>query len=140
MTKPKIHFRPHHFLCTLAFQGKGYSKPFIDNYQRIASQLADDPSTPIHVQIGQGDSVCEACPNLQSDKRCEREAKVRGIDDAYQAHLRLAHGDTLSWQEAKERIRSHITVTKFQQACQSCRWFSMGLCESALVNLLTESN
>ena len=34
-----LKFRPHHFLCTLGFQGKGYSPGFVANFQAIADRL-----------------------------------------------------------------------------------------------------
>ena len=33
-----LEFRPHHFLCTLGFEGKGYSDEFVRNYYRYADQ------------------------------------------------------------------------------------------------------
>ena len=32
---PPIRFRPHHFLCSLGFEGKGYSEAFTANMTGI---------------------------------------------------------------------------------------------------------
>ena len=34
-----LSFRPHHFLCTLGFEGKGYSDAFTRNMAEIADAL-----------------------------------------------------------------------------------------------------
>ena len=34
MTKP-LRYRPHHFLCSLGFEGKGYSDAFTANMEAI---------------------------------------------------------------------------------------------------------
>lgn len=66
--------RPHHALCVLFFEGKGYSQAFIEN---MAAFVAD-PSQLLRV-AGGCDALCRACPNNVNDQ-CVDEAKVSLFD------------------------------------------------------------
>jgi len=134
MNKP-IKFRPHHFLCTLGFAGKGYSQPFINNYLKICEKL-DGPKgaqTPIQV-VDFTDDICAPCPNRR-EKLCVDEEKINQLDQQHAAVLDIKPGDTLSWGEAKQRIRERFTTEKFHSACSSCEWKALGFCEKALSEL-----
>ncbi len=72
-TSPAI-FRPHHALCLLFFEGKGYSQVFVEN---MAAFLADPSQL---VQIANGcDILCQACPHNQAGF-CDDEVKVSLFD------------------------------------------------------------
>jgi soluble lytic murein transglycosylase-like protein len=131
-----IRFRPHHFLCTVGFEGKGYSESFVENYARLANGLRATPegdSSVIEV-VGGTDSICEPCPNRRGDA-CETEAKIRALDNAHAAVLGLRAGDHLTWGEAKAKIRQRMTLEKFHAACAPCAWLKAGMCEKALLKL-----
>jgi soluble lytic murein transglycosylase-like protein len=133
---PNIRFRPHHFLCTLGFEGKGYSEAFVENYARLAGDLrdaAEGDSLVIEV-VSETDSVCEPCPNRRG-ALCETEAKIRTLDEAHAKVLSLRSGDRLTWGEAKARIRDRMTIEKFHAACAPCAWLKAGMCEKALIRL-----
>lgn len=135
----KIRFRPHHFLCTVGFEGKGYSEEFVANYTRIAQDLRDSPSgddTEITVAVESTDSICHPCPNKRGNV-CETEAKIRTLDSAHAEILELKSGDVLTWGEAKNRIRAKMTLEKFHTACAPCSWKRAGICERALGKLKT---
>lgn len=134
---PKIRFRPHHFLCTVGFEGKGYSEGFVANFARIAKELRELPGgddIKITVIEEATDSICEPCPNRRSNF-CETEAKIRTLDSAHAQILGLNSGDELTWGEAKERIRKKMTDERFHAACAPCSWKKAGICESALARL-----
>ncbi len=128
----EINFRPHHFLCTLCFQGKGYSVPFVHNYQNIVENLTD--STPINV-VNHTDSICSACPH-QLGLKCESQAKIEALDNAHQSVLDLPQ--TLTWGEAKQKIKDNMTLEKFHSACEPCLWKQCGMCEATLKTLHSE--
>jgi soluble lytic murein transglycosylase-like protein len=136
----EVRFRPHHFLCTVGFEGKGYSEEFVASYATIARGLresSEGDATVISVVAGT-DSVCAPCPNRRG-AGCETEAKIRALDDAHAQVLGIRPGDRLSWGEAKERIRSRMTLEKFRSACEPCSWLRSGMCERALRKLRGES-
>jgi hypothetical protein len=130
----KVRFRPHHFLCTLGFSGKGYSPSFIRNYNSIVKLLKNDPRTLIEV-VQDGDDICTKCPNLIDDKKCVMQEKVNALDKAHLAVLDINYGEILSWQSALELLREKMTIDKFNQACQKCEWKKLGICQEALENL-----
>jgi hypothetical protein len=131
-----LEFRPHHFLCTLGFEGKGYSDAFVANYLKIARSLrqsADGDDTAIRVVKG-SDSICTPCPN-RAGERCTTEGKISKLDQAHAEVLGLKTGDILTWGEAKGLLREKMGFDDFHQACAPCSWRSLGLCETALRRL-----
>lgn len=130
-----LKFRPHHFLCTLGFQGKGYSPNFVDNFIRIKQQLESPcgDETLIEVTNGQ-DQICQACP-LDKGKRCQNQEKIVRLDHAHKTILDLHWGQRLTWGEAKSRMQRLISSEKFNQICDCCYWKNLGICRKALLVL-----
>ena len=129
----KIVFRPHHFLCTLGFQGIGYSPHFVENYKKIVEEIQKDEKLSIQVVVHE-DSICKACPH-QRIEGCSMEEKIQGLDARHAKILRLKQGDVLNWAEAKQRLKDHMTLDNFHQACSGCEWQPLGVCEAALKKL-----
>jgi uncharacterized protein len=130
----KIKFRPHHFMCTLGFRGKGYSADFVRNYKKIVQQLNNDDQTQIEV-VEFMDSICAPCPNKIDEIICKSQDKISRLDAAHAAALSLKVGDVFTWSEAKERIKKHMSIEKFHIACQGCSWKEYGVCQKALEEL-----
>jgi uncharacterized protein len=131
-----ITFRPHHFLCTLCFQGKGYSPTFVENYQKIVEQLnsATGDLTPISI-IAHTDSICAPCPHKQNTQ-CASQEKITRLDNAHAEALGIKTGDIIYWGEAKKLIAEKITLEQFHQMCGACSWKNLGICEQVLRNFL----
>lgn len=134
----KLSFRPHHFLCTLGFQGKGYSPKFVKNYTQIGAALQENDELPIEV-VSHQDSICTACPH-QSEGLCEVEEKVHRLDGRHSQILSIRAGDMLTWKEAKDLLKEKMTLEAFHQACQGCEWKPSGICEAALQKLQVETS
>ena len=131
-----MEFRPHHFLCTVGFLGKGYSEEFVANYQRIADRLRTAPDgddVQIHV-TGETDSICAPCPNRRGTL-CETQDKIVRLDQNHTRVHGIRPGDTITWGRAKEQLVKSFTDEAFEQACSPCAWKPMGICHSALVAL-----
>lgn len=132
-----LKFRPHHFLCTVGYQGSGYSPEFIAGYNRIAAQLKDTDgkgdSIPIEV-VGATDSICAPCPSRRGEL-CEMQSKIDQLDGAHANVLSIQIGDVLTWSEAKKRIIESFTDEAFESSCAPCAWKPMGICKSALEKL-----
>ena len=133
-----IRFRPHHFLCTLGFEGKGYSDAFVKNYQKISDILNQDETTLI-VVVDQTDSICAPCPNRRHTK-CETQSKIDRLDESHQTVLGLKTGEVLSWKSAKQKIASRFSLDEFHRSCEPCSWKHLGVCESALKKLKSQSS
>lgn len=131
-----IAFRPHHFLCALCFQGRGYSHAFVANFQAIMETLRSSHGgeMPIHV-VSHTDSICEPCPH-RVNQSCTTEEKITVLDRAHAGALQISGGDTLTWNEAKEKIADHISLDTFHRICATCSWKASGICEKALTQFL----
>lgn len=129
--KFRVKFRPHHFLCTVGFEGKGYSDEFVANYGRIAKSLEENTSIEI---VGGSDSICAPCPNRRGEA-CETEEKISKLDQAHARILDVKPGETMTWGEAKSRIRKNFNLENFHSACAPCSWLKSGMCEKALKKL-----
>jgi len=129
----KLSFRPHHFLCTLGFQGKGFSPAFVENYSRIIKALKADDSLCLEV-VTTGDSICQACPHREGTG-CSQDEKIRKLDRNHAQILDLKAGDRLTWKEGQALLKEKMSLEAFHQACAGCSWKSLGMCEEALVRL-----
>lgn len=130
-----LKFRPHHFLCALGFKGRGYSGPFVENFQKIAEKLhgPQGDQTPIQV-LRQTDSICAPCPHRR-EAQCQKEESIQAIDEAHQNILGLKEGEVLTWGEAKKRLAQSMSMDDFHWACGSCEWKHLGFCEQELAKL-----
>jgi hypothetical protein len=135
-----LKFRPHHFLCTVGYQGKGYSAEFVKNYDVIAAGLRvpNGDATLIEV-VEKTDSICVPCPSKRGDL-CETQAKIDHLDRAHAKILSLKEGDTLTWGEAKKRIVENFSEEAFESACAPCSWKALGICKTALAKLKNENH
>lgn len=122
-------------MCTLAFSGKGYSLGFIKNYKKIVQELNNDEDTLIEV-VEYMDSLCSPCPNKLDDILCKSQSKVVKLDNAHKKILALKTGESISWKEAKSRIKQNMSIEKFHSACDGCSWKQYGVCEQKLSNLI----
>ena len=132
----KISFRPHHFLCTLGFQGMGYSPGFIQNYTNIVEALQENDELPIEVVAGL-DSICAPCPH-NGHGVCKTEDKIQHLDTRHSQILEIMSGDVLTWKEAQERLKEKMSIPAFRTACEGCQWQAFGVCEAALRALREE--
>jgi hypothetical protein len=135
---PSLRFRPHHFLCTLSFQGKGYSPPFIKNYQSICDQLRAPDGDSIEIEvIEETDAICKPCPHRRGSL-CTEQTKIEQLDQAHAKVLGIKPGDQLTWGEAKDRLRQRMSIATHLEICQGCEWLDHGDCRKALANLRDE--
>lgn len=134
--KRPIPFRPHHFLCTLGFQGNGYSDGFIQNFQELKNHLESPKGgeTLLKVTLGR-DAICDPCPNVRGSS-CLTPQKIHTLDQAHLEALDLDEGDILTWKAAKERIKKHISVNTFHNICAPCSWKTLGVCQKSLETLI----
>lgn len=135
-----LRFRPHHFLCTVGFEGHGYSEEFVKNYRRLADALRADPQAGDGMKIevvSSTDSICLPCPNRQGTL-CTTEEKIRKLDQAHAEVLGITPGQVLTWGEAKRQIAEKMTDEAFDRSCAPCSWKTIGLCATALKTLRRE--
>jgi uncharacterized protein len=133
---PPVRYRPHHFLCSLGFQGKGYSDEFTANMGSIVIGRLRAPEggdTVIEV-VPAADDICAPCPKRR-DEACATQDKIATLDAAHAAALNLRPGDRLTWAAAQDRIRAAVAPGSLRTLCAGCEWEPCGMCEAALRRL-----
>ena len=130
-----IRFKPHHFMCSLNFRGKGYSPSFIANYKDIMRTLNGNEDAQIRVTF-ESDDICNACPNKINNSLCNKQEKITKLDARHSGALHPASGDIISWKEGKVRIKKYMSIKKFHTICKDCSWKEYGICESSLKEFL----
>lgn len=131
-----VRYRPHHFLCSLGFEGKGYSADFTANMTAIVMgrlRAAGGDATVIQV-VGAADDICTPCPKRRGT-HCTSQDKIRRLDRAHAHALDLAPHEHLTWGAAKARIRAMVAPGSLKSLCEGCEWEPLGLCEAALARL-----
>lgn len=114
-----MQLRPHHGLCLLFFQGKGYSPEFVENMTRLKQALEENQ--PVQLTMA-ADPICAACPNNQAG-RCTTEQKVRRYDREVLRRCDLAAGQVVTMQQLRQRIRSRILEPGCrEEICGDCQW------------------
>ena len=125
-----IHFRPHHFLCTMNFQGKGYSMGFVRNYKKIVSHIQKNPDSKISI-VKEIDSICIPCPNRIKNK-CTEQSFITLLDQRHAEAFDFKPGDAITWRDALIRIAQRVTLPIFHTICEGCSWKSLGICEQGV--------
>jgi hypothetical protein len=131
-----VRYRPHHFLCSLGFEGKGYSPEFTANMTAIVMgrlRAPEGDATVIEVTDG-FDDICAPCPR-NAGSACTHQPKIDRLDAAHASALSLSPGERISWGEARSRIRARVQPGALRTLCAGCEWEPFGICEAALVRL-----
>ena len=133
-----ISLKPHHFLCSLGFEGKGYSPEFVQNFWNIVHRLrsvdaGSSEDFEIEIQAG-ADSICQPCPNRRGNS-CEKQEMIEKLDSAHSQVLGLVPSEKITWTRAKEKIAERMSISDFHSACEPCGWKKMGVCEAALMRV-----
>ena len=112
-----ITFRPHHFLCSLGYQGKGYDDAFTANMDQVVAEglHQDGGDDTLITVVRQADVICGPCPHRRGNG-CASQDKIDGLDARHAARLNLKDGEALTWGDAKRgllRWSSQVTCPRF---------------------------
>jgi hypothetical protein len=113
--------RPHHLVCLLSFQGKGYSEVFVSKTSKIIETMKTAPKKKLVSVINGCDDICEYCPK-NSHSLCKDEDKVSDLDAKFSQKLNFFEGNILSLNDIKERVKI-LSVEEFCEICSGCCWF-----------------
>ena len=122
----KIYLRPHHFLCTQTFIGKGYSKEFVENMTRITYILRTEKSQEIELTFS-CDSLCAFCPNrLNSEFKyfCNDDPKVLSYDQNVIQAFHLQE-KAYVYADIIQEINSTMTPELLDHICSDCSWINI---------------
>ena len=106
----KIYLRPHHFLCTQTFIGKGYSKEFVEIELTFSC-----------------DSLCAFCPNrLNSEFKyfCNDDPKVLSYDQNVIQAFHLQE-KAYVYADIIQEINSTMTPELLDHICSDCSWINI---------------
>lgn len=136
----RLKYRPHHFLCSLGFEGKGYSDSFTANMEAIVmGRLRADAGKETEIEVvGLADDICGPCPKRRGTS-CTDQEKIDSLDAAHSRALRIDTGDRLTWAEALLRIRERVRPETLDRICAGCAWLEQGMCKAALERLRAKS-
>lgn len=144
-----MRLRVHHLLCSALYAGKGYSRAFCENMQKVVTWLWEPLSEPAEGRkrrqgepgdilcegenreirlITEPDDICKECPNL-GDNGCKLDDDhVVSKDAALAQALGLEPERVYSVKELLHIVRSNLTAGIFDGSCHNCEWYEQGLC------------
>lgn len=124
-----FRIRPHHGMCILFFEGKGYSSNFVAHMEKIIAFLK---TNPLIILTKETDEICKACPHNQKGV-CEVFDKSSYYDEQVLLHCGLSAGTVTDWYTFQELvIRSIIKAEKRSLICSDCQWNSICQIQSDL--------
>lgn len=127
MSSNVIKLRPHHLLCTQAYQGYGYSKDFTTCMDHLVEVL---PSSSVQLQQGV-DEICNPCPYKEGNK-CSTEEKVTLMDQKVLSYFSLSYGE-IAYSSTISKIRELMSEEIFEDICSTCSWYDYNLCRGKLL-------
>ncbi|MCR3757497.1 DUF1284 domain-containing protein [Clostridium felsineum] len=126
-----IRLRPHHIMCFQGYEGKGYSKDFIENMDKIYEQLEEKSKVKI---VFSTDDVCRKCPNKKLENICETNDKVLSIDSKVIKYLMLEER-VYTYKDLIVRLKTNINEEIMQDICGRCAWYTNSKCKNNILNL-----
>lgn len=118
----RYKIRPHHGLCLQFFEGKGYSKEFVENMYLV--QEASRKNAPIELRFGK-DTVCEKCPNFQGEA-CLTQEKVEEMDRKVTELCNLYEGQQMGFSEYLNLVQDNILKgNQLEYVCSTCSWYTI---------------
>lgn len=110
--------RPHHGLCTLFFEGKGYSEAFTARMWEIIHQAEQGGELCL---TSRADEICENCPNRQGDHCTGGSAMV--YDERVLSLTGLREGEVITVHQLQQAVKEKILRPgKLEEVCGGCQW------------------
>lgn len=121
-------FRVHHILCTVLYQGEGYSGAFCENMTEKVRELKANPKEPL-VLVTDPDMICAHCPNLTPEDTClDDKNHVKTKDQELLGWFGLKENQTYSYDELLRCATEKLDNERFLKSCGRCQWYQQGLC------------
>ncbi len=124
-----LPLRVHHLLCSVLYEGAGYSAQFTGHMNGIVSALKNR-HTKLRLVTG-SDSICARCPNRTGEGGCaldDAHKSVGGLDGLILERTGLKAGKVYTAEEAFMQAAGRMDESAFQQCCADCRWYLAGFC------------
>lgn len=134
-----LHLRPHHLLCLLFYEGKGYSADFVENMDNIVNFLEQNKDVSIYLK-NSCDSICIYCPYCKSNDQCTSFDKVKLLDQKVLEVFRLKNNTYYPYQYLTSQIQKKLNAQIFKQICSVCQWYKMGVCKEEKIKKAFEKS
>jgi hypothetical protein len=118
-----VHLRPHHLVCLLSFQGRGYNDVFVAETGNIVEIMKAEPKKKLVRVVSGCDDVCEYCPK-NNNNLCENELMVSNLDAFFFKKLNFFEGNIMSFEEINAKVKT-LSAGDFFDICFGCRWFDI---------------
>ncbi|MEB3197363.1 MAG: DUF1284 domain-containing protein [Candidatus Sericytochromatia bacterium] len=119
--KAPLALRGHHFLCTLHYQGAGYSSDFVANFTHLMETVASSERTEV-VVAAEADAICGPCPSLQPDgQTCAHQVSISRRDRALLEAMGWSPGDRLDLEQAHRAVLARREEL-MEKVCPGCEW------------------
>ena len=122
-----MRLRPHHLLCTQGYSGKGYSPEFVKNMNAITNTLRTDPAARVKI-VFSTDDICACCPKKLGENLCERNDKVKGIDQKVIGYFGIVEKEYM-YREITAKISAAMTPEIMDDICGECSWYPISACK-----------
>lgn len=128
-----MRIRGHHLLCLLHFEGKGYSRKFVDNMFRVLYNLENGIKFSLVIGV---DDICRFCPHNEGENCRLGDDSVKVRDKKVIELLGLKEKELYSFNLVKEEIYSKMSFKDFLNICDNCEWFYLCLSKNKFKNPL----
>ncbi|MGI6711989.1 MAG: DUF1284 domain-containing protein [Bacillota bacterium] len=117
-----MKIRGHHFLCILAFRGKGYDELFTQVFKQLVYSLHLNPKMVIEAKE-EPDIICAACP-LRVSKECGSEGDGGTVirDKKALQHLGIKPDTKITWNQVMHKISETKIDSMIEDVCADCLW------------------
>ena len=118
-----MRIRAHHLLCIQGFQGRGYSKDFIDNMRTVIKKIKLEPEIEI---IDSGDVICSSCPHNENG-RCQKKPnsvqRVKNMDLQVLKKIGLNKGAKVKTKNIFSLVNKKFKyISDTKEICDDCEW------------------
>lgn len=124
-----FRLRGHHLLCLLGYHGMGYSREYIANMTSMHDTLRTAPDTEIQI-VADPDDLCVKFPETQPC-HCHDE-NIHQRDNAMLEQLGITVGQTITWREIEDRIKTTFEPDDIDTLCSTCSWRLFRVCHEGV--------
>lgn len=120
-----LELRAHHILCCAAFEGKGYTKEFINKLRDIQNAILENSFVRL---IDSADTLCNFCPNIRSVNCAPGKSTVQLMDKKVLSLMDPNTGNSLRAAEYYELL-AEIEEDRLTDVCLNCEWKINSICK-----------
>lgn len=114
-----VELRPHHMLCSMAFDDSGYSPEHTSAAENVFYSLQGHPYQEVKI-INSDDTICISCPGNAG--ACKKE-NVKKLDETCRNLLGIDMDVIYKYNDLWERFQEVFSFSKIQEICGNCKWW-----------------